>query len=287
MAGVSDIIRRHGVLTQLLIINCAVFVLMLVSNIIIRTGNVLPFDLLANLGLGARLEIWMQHPWTLLTYMFTHENFFHILFNMLWLLWFGYMFLEIRSPRQLVWIYIFGGLGGGLLYMGLYPLMPGFYGQLPILIGASASVMAIMAATAVLMPNYTLHLFFIGDVKLKWMAGAMIVLAFLGLGGGNAAGGIAHVGGVIAGLIAGVYIKKRPTRNANRIRRRNPFKGLDKDEIKKIHQRPIPHNPIENEQAAARRLDELLDKIHLSGFKSLTKAERAELEELSQKVGSK
>ncbi|MCM1005444.1 MAG: rhomboid family intramembrane serine protease [Prevotella sp.] len=283
MAGVVDIFRSYSVLARLVCANSLVFVLMMIFAIIEKSGGALPFSPILNLALAAPVQVWVHYPWTIITYMFTHENFFHILFNMLWLLWFGRMFLEVGSTKTLMWLYLGGGLGGGLLYMLLYPLLPGFYGAMPLLLGASASVMAIMAATAVLIPDYTLHLFFLGDVKLKWMAVAMILLAFLGLGGGNAAGGIAHVGGVLTGVIAGLNMKHRPAK-VHSVHRKNPFKNIDKSQIADIRQRPAAHNAAELEMADARRLDALLDKIHLSGFKSLTKAERAELEELSKRV---
>ncbi|MCM1319575.1 MAG: rhomboid family intramembrane serine protease [Muribaculaceae bacterium] len=284
MAGISDILRSHSALSRLLIINCVIFIFMMVCEIVSNVGGSSLFMAAqVNLALPASFIAFAQHPWTLLTYMFTHENFFHILFNMLWLLWFGYMFLAERSPRELVQLYLVGGLGGGLLYMALFSLFPGFYGS-TVLMGASACVMAIMTATAVLMPNYTLHLFFIGDVKLKWMAVAMILLAFLGLGGGNAGGGVAHIGGVIAGLCMGLYMKRNPAGAAHKQRRKNPFKHLNQTEINKIRQRQTPHNSPAKELSDAARLDQLLDKIHISGFKSLTKAERAELQDLSQKV---
>lgn len=284
MGGLGDIVRNHSVLSRLLIANCAVFVLMTVFAILnkcgIGTGD-MPVMLLA---LAAPTDVWIHYPWTLFTYMFTHENFFHILFNMLWLLWFGHMFMERGNARSLLRLYIGGGIGGGVLYMALYPLLPGLYGSLPLLMGASASVMALMSATAVLMPDYPLHLFFIGDVKLKWMALAMIVLAFIGLGGGNAAGGIAHAGGVVTGICAGMWMKRNPATAKSKIRkRRNPLKGMSESERRTLKQAGM-HNAAARERENAHRLDELLDKIHVSGFNSLTKAERMELEDLSRKV---
>lgn len=284
MAGVIDIIRRHGVLSRLVIINCAIFVFMLVCSIVSNvSGSMTIMQAEVALGLPASFSAFIYHPWTLVTYMFTHENFFHILFNMLWLLWFGYMFLERRTPRELICLYLLGGIGGGVMYMAFFNFLPELYG-VTILIGASASVMAIMAATALLMPDYTLHLFFIGDVKLKWMAVAMILLAFLGLGGGNAGGGIAHLGGVITGLAVGLYLKNHRANTYSRQRRKNPFKNLDPSDVSRMRQRNTPHNAPAREADKAERLDQLLSKIHISGYRSLTKAERDELKHLSETI---
>lgn len=281
MAGLADIIFNRRPLAWLMGVNAVVFFIMALCSIILKAGGSLPLHPAILLELPASLHAWLARPWTLFTYMFTHENFLHLLFNMLWLLWFGDILMHRIDSRRLVWLYIGGGLAGGVLYLALYPLMPGFYGGGALLLGASASVLALMSAAALLMPDYTLHLFFLGDVKLKWMALAMILLAFLGLGGGNAAGEIAHIGGVAYGLIAAALLRRAPARAPRRRepKRKNPFKDMEPRAV-----RTPAHNAPEREKADAARLDELLDKIHTSGFNSLTRAERAELEELSRKV---
>ena len=279
MAGIGDILRRRGPLAWLVGVNALVFMVMAVLAVIHKAGGPSYLHAALAVELPAQVEVWSRRPWTLLTYMFVHENFLHLLFNMLWLLWFGDILTRRIDNRRLVWLYIGGGLAGGVLYMLCYRLFPGFYSGGALLLGASASVLAIMTAAAVLMPGYTLHLFFLGDVKLKWIAVAMIALAFLGLGGGNAAGEIAHIGGVAYGLAAARLMRHPDKVKAREPKRRNPFKGMEQD------MRRFPaHNAEEREKMESRRLDELLDKIHTSGFNSLTRRERAELEELSRKV---
>lgn len=283
MVRIADIMRRHGLLAWLVGLNAVVFCFMALCAIVLKAGGSLPLHPALLLELPASAASWLARPWTLLTYMFVHENFLHLLFNMLWLLWFGAMFLMVGNGRRLLCLYLCGGLTGGVLYMALCPVLPGLYAPYSMLLGASASVLALMSATAVLMPEYKLHLFFIGDVKFKWMALVMIVLAFLGLGGGNAAGCVAHLGGVLYGLLAGFYFRHSPAaahKPACVVKRRNPFKG--RDFARDI--RPAAHNAIEREKADAARLDWLLDKIHTSGFNSLTRAEREELQALSRKV---
>lgn len=283
MVRIADIMRRHGLLAWLVGLNAVVFCFMALCSIVLKAGGSLPLHPALLIELPARAGLWLARPWTLFTYMFVHENFLHLLFNMLWLLWFGSMFLTVGTGRRLLCLYLCGGLTGGVLYMALRPLLPGLYAPCSMLLGASASVLALMSATAVLMPEYRLHLFFIGDVKFKWMALAMIILAFLGLGGGNAAGGVAHLGGVTFGLLAGSYFKHSPAatpKHRQNVKRRNPFKGHGFAH----NMRPAAHNAIEREKADAARLDWLLDKIRTSGFNSLTRAEREELQALSRKV---
>ena len=279
MGRTAEIFRGSRALMWLAGINAAVFLLMAALSFMQKAGVSLPLAPALLFELPDSARMWTNAPWTLVTYMFTHENFLHLFINILWLLWFGGILLQRLADRQLAWLYLGGGLCGGLLYMACHPLFPSFYGGPSLLLGASASVLAMMSAAALLMPDYTLHLFFLGDVKLKWMAVAMIVLAFLGLGGGNTGGEIAHIGGVAYGLMAALFLKRKKRQPRRREpRRRNPFRKMRSAA-------DVPaHNAVEREKSDSRRLDELLDKIHTSGFNSLTRAERTELEELSRRV---
>jgi membrane associated rhomboid family serine protease len=101
--------------------------------------------------------------WTIITYMFTQRGFFHLLFNMLWLYWLGLIFLDLLNKRQFIFTYLAGGLMGALLYLLAYNLLPVFSGTVErsILLGSSASVMAVVVATATLVPNFTIHLLFL------------------------------------------------------------------------------------------------------------------------------
>lgn len=280
MASVIDILKSRRLLAWTVGANALIFFVMCLAALAAKFGggmfNVLP----GLLVLPASFSGWLHRPWTLLTYMFTHADFFHLLFNMLWLLWFGFILLSRLEARRVAALYLGGGIAGGVLYMVGPYVMPGIYTYGSVLLGASASVLALMGAAAILMPDYRLHLFFIGDVKLKWMALVMIVLAFLGLGGGNAGGQVAHIGGVAFGCIFALAVRRGRSEligcaSNRRRKRKNPFEGMQSA------------NPVVQARINAERLDQLLDKIHLSGFNSLTAKERMELEELSKKVPSK
>lgn len=253
-------------------VNVGVWVLMAVCAMAVRLGSLWGVEVPGWLVLPASFPAWAHRPWTLLTYMFTHADFFHIFFNMLLLLWFGRLLSLSRSAKSMVWTYIGGGLAGGVLYMCVSAVWPTVFTPAGILMGASAAVLAVLAAATVLNPNMPIHLFFIGDVPLKWMALAMAVLSFLGLGGGNAGGEVAHIGGLACGVIVGVCLA-RPRRAP---RPRGPRFGtvISRDAADIIRQN----------RAEAARLDELLDKIHTSGYNSLTAEERRELDYLSKHV---
>lgn len=208
------------------------------------------------LTLPSLFPLFLSRPWTLITYMAVHFDVLHMLFNVLWLYWFGRIMLLSLSDRHLAVAFAGGGIMGGILFLISAALG---YGS-GWLCGCSAAVIAVMCATAIRLPDHPLHLFLIGEVKLKWVAAACCLLTFIG-GGGNQA---AHIGGLLWGVAFGIML----TRSGRRPRR-------DADRMVKV---------LKNRQDDIRRLDELLDKIRLSGYGSLSNKERKELNELSSRI---
>ena len=187
---------------RLILINCAVFVFVELVGVFLMLFNV-PYNPIAlYLSLPASFGALLYQPWSLITYMFMHAGIFHLLFNMLWLYWFGRLFLNFYSSKHLRGLYILGGLCGGLLYMISYNVFPYFEGSLDIatLVGASASVLAIVVATAVREPEFPVQFMFIGTVRLKYVALFMVLLDLMFMTSGNAGGHIAHLGGAAAGF---------------------------------------------------------------------------------------
>lgn len=255
-------------LAWLTAINVAVFLCCAVSAYLSTRGYT-GVSLLSLFALPSGIHSLLHAPWTPLTYMMTHIDIFHILFNMLWMWWFGEVLANTRTPAQVLWIYILSGLGGALFFL-LTAMVTTSGGST--LIGASAAVMGMMTVAAILSPDIEFRLFLIGNVKLKWLALVCVVLAFLGIGGGNAGGQSAHLGGVITGLCYALTVKYRHLLH----RPRRKAHSFDTSRIKMVAKAtPSDH----------RRLDELLDKIRLSGFDSLTKREQNELRFLSRKLG--
>lgn len=154
MAGVTEYLKRYSVLGWLVGANVAVFVVVGLSLVMARAG--LGIELDSFVTLPSVWEVFLREPWTLLTYMFVHTHPIHLIFNLLWLGWFGSMLLQSISQRSLLWLYLGGGVAGGLVYLIFAPHIQLFNGRL---LGASASVLALMAYAAVKMPNYRLHLF--------------------------------------------------------------------------------------------------------------------------------
>ena len=118
----------RDIVGRLILINCVVFVFVELVRIFLMLFNV-PYNPIASyLSLPASFVALMYQPWSLFTYMFMHAGILHLLFNMLWLYWFGRLFLNFYSSKHLRGLYVLGGLCGGLLYMISYNVFPYFEG---------------------------------------------------------------------------------------------------------------------------------------------------------------
>jgi len=231
-----------------------------------------------HLALTAYLPALLYKPWSLLTYMFLHRDFFHFLFNMLGLFWFGRIFEDFLNSRQFTFTYFCGGLFGAALYIIFYNIIPAFANAvyLSTLIGASACVMAIIVAAATLVPDYTLRLLLFGDVQLKFLALFYVLVDIISMAGSNAGGAIAHVGGALLGF---VYIKQLKAGN-------DWSKIFDKRKKLKVVRNPqtsgrSPSASSNYPDEAV--IDQILDKISKSGYDSLTRQEKEQLFKASNK----
>src|SRR3546814_2566405 len=106
---------------------------------------------------------------------------------MLFLFFFGRLLEEYIGRKKLISIYFLGGIAGGLLFIISYNLFPYLQDMVggAFLIGASASVMAILVASATLLPDYTFFLLLLGPVKLKYIALVLVIFDFLSIAGTN------------------------------------------------------------------------------------------------------
>jgi membrane associated rhomboid family serine protease len=227
-------------------------------------------------------------PWTIITYMFVHKDIWHVLFNMLWLYWFGIIFLEYLDQRKLVAVYLLGGISGSIVYILSFNIFPAFTGVVAdsVAIGASASVMAIVIAIAAYVPDYTVHLFLFGRVKIKYMALAIFVLTSVMDFSVNSGGKLAHFGGALFGYLYTLNLRQgrdigKSLNNAIDLLA-NILKPRKK--LKVTHKKPVTeyeYNKIKTEQQA--RINSILEKISKGGYDSLTKLEKETLFKESQK----
>ncbi len=238
----------------------------------------------------ANWEVFLHRPWTIVSYMFLHLDFWHLLFNMLWLYWFGKIFLEFLTNRHLLLVYFVGGIAGALAFMIAFNVFPVFSDHLngAIALGASASVLAIVVSISTLVPNYRLNLFLFGSVKLKYIMLATILMdVFMIPRGSNAGGHLAHLGGALAGAVFVLFLKQNVhLPSALTFKRFKPrMKKHSQKETENIYvQRPITDDEYNSQRAKMQeRIDTILDKISKSGYASLNKEEKELLFKFSNK----
>lgn len=281
----------------MIIVNVAIFVVMAVIMVVTRiSGFGEGWSVIhEQLQIPARFSEFVTRPWTLITYMFMHDltGILHILFNMLILYWFGRLFVEYLGSDKLVAVYLLGGIAGGVAYLLAYNLIPFFIAQTQTfrigMVGASASINAIVVATATLVPNYTFFLLFIGPVRIKYIAGVIVFLSFLGTVGDNAGGNVAHLGGALMGFIYMKQLQSGINWGSWITVTLDWFKDLFKEKPKvKVSYRKERHSRAKSgapEKAAytQEEIDRILDKISEGGYESLTKDEKEKLFNASKK----
>lgn len=280
---IKNSFKQGDILARLIYINLGVFILVKLVQVITYLGNVpgLYNQLIHLLAVPASLSELARKPWTLFTYMFLHEGFLHILFNLLWFYWFGKIFTQFLDSRKVVGVYILGGLTGAGLYILAFNVFPVFSPSLDISIalGASAAVLAIVIAISAYAPNFELHLMFLGPVKLKYIALVTVVIDVLSIASSNAGGHIAHLGGALYGYIFALQMRKGNdisegfTKVLASIG--NYFKPGKK--IKVTHRKKPPADDIQyntQKRQYQEEVDAILDKIAKSGYNSLSKEEK-------------
>ena len=187
--GIKNSFKQGTALTRLIYINIGVFLVIKILEVFFVLAGQRGFEqlLLPYVGVPALPERLLYTPWTIITYMFTQFGFLHLLFNMLWLYWFGSIFQNTFSSQKLTGVYLLGGITGAIIYMAAYALFPAFelerYQSWAI--GASASVMAIVFAVCTYHPNYKIYVFLIGPVKLIHLAIFTAVIDLLSIPSGT------------------------------------------------------------------------------------------------------
>lgn len=243
--------------------------------------------------LPASFERFICQPWTLLSYMFLHERIMHILWNMLALYGFGRIFLSFFSVRHFVGVYLFGGIMGGLFFMVAYNIFPHFADivENAYLIGASASVLAVVVASAVRSPNYVVNVVLLGSMRLVTIAVITVVVSLLLLASENAGGNFAHLGGAFAGWLFAFMLGKGKdvTSLINKVIdyfatlfKRRPSAAKAKFTYQKGGRAAdYEYNARKKENEA--EIDKILEKVKAGGYSSLTEEEKKRLFEASQK----
>jgi len=288
---IKSTFRKGNSLMRLIYLNIAVFIIVSVIGIIgfLVVNPEISNQTIRFISVPSSLNGLLVKPWTILTYMFVHKELLHILVNLLWLYWFGTIFLEYFDQKKLVAIYILGGLAGALAYVLSYNIFPAFAAvveeSIPLL-GASASVMAIVITIAAYVPDYTVMLFLIGRVKIKYIAIVIFRLTSFFDFSVNSGGKLAHIGGALFGYL--YTLNYRQGRDLGKWFNRiidSIVTFLKPSPKMKVTYRKqadeYEYNKIKSERQE--QINKILDKISKGGYDSLTKDEKDILFRESQK----
>ncbi|HOV70610.1 MAG TPA: rhomboid family intramembrane serine protease [Dysgonamonadaceae bacterium] len=278
--------KTGDVLRKLIFINILVFLLIKITGIFFTLFKIGDVDVLSYLAVPSEPTEWLKHFWTPITYMFVHEGFWHILFNLLWLYWFGQIFMQYFTGRTLGSLYILGGLAGALLYMIAFNTIP-YYVDMGAswMIGASAAVMAIVMAAAFYRPDVRLNLFLLGRIKIIYIALFAFILDFLSLNDiSNPGGHIAHIGGAIAGYIFAVQYKKGKditlwiSKLIDGLSNLFKKKKIGKKKMKVSYGRFESDSDYNyRKHKEQQEIDTILDKLKRTGYSGLTDEEKRKL----------
>ncbi len=309
----EDIKRQYSfgnMVTRLVIINVAVFVVINLIWVILRIGygwsddgmrvyeSIRQFFMLSSDWLHN-----LTHPWVFITSMFLHDGFWHILWNMLFLYWFGRIVGDFLGNHRVLPLYLLGGIVGGLAYFISVNLLPYGGNAVHYALGASGAVMAFVVAAGFISPDYYMRLLFLGDVKLKYIVAVLVFIDLIGMASNiNTGGHFAHLGGALFGWFF-VYQLRQGTDWSiwvnNLLDRIRHF--FDKLSTSRQSQGPrvTYRNPNRNRKTATRtkgkassdpqtashqeELDAILDKIKQSGYESLSEQEKEFLFNASKK----
>ncbi len=274
--------KNGGGLTKLIYINVAVFLLFILSVIFCKL-MLFDSEWLNYFKVPADLTRLITQPWTIVTYMFTHVSFLHLLFNLFVLFWSGKLFLHYFNQKQLVGLYIIGGLFGFIFFIVLCNIFPYFNQQIEnyYLLGSSSCALAIMTGVAAYAPNTEIRLTLFGRVKLKYLAliiGGLSLLTAVEQDTGN---DFDNLGGIVAGYIFAMNFKrgKDITRGINHFFDFCVDLFTRKTKFKVIHSKKPKTDADWNTQKKEEtdELDRILDKIKQSGYNSLTAEEKKRL----------
>lgn len=219
LQSIWDDVRREfsfgNMINRIIIVNVAVFLAINIIHVILKliygVANPTPPAYYQFFHFIAGSHDWLHsltRPWTLITHMFVHEGFFHLLWNMLYLFWFGRIFGDLLGDRRVLPLYILGGLAGFLAYFLAYNLTDLGEG-VSYIVGASGSIFAILVAAGIFAPDYSIRLFLIGSIRLKYIVFFAIMVQVIGLGQmPNIGGTFDHIGGIIMGFLFAFYLKR-------------------------------------------------------------------------------
>ena len=264
--------RQANIVEKLIYINVAVFAFTLLTTVFSNLFESQFNFIIKWFSLNSNFDFFITKPWTIISYGFLHADFIHILFNLIVLYYFGNLFIQYFTQKQLLTFYLLGTLFGGIFFLISYSYFPLLLNQNVPLVGASAGISAIIIGIATYMPNYQLKLRLIGFVKLWHLAAIYIALDVLQLAGNNAGGHFAHLGGALFGFL---YVNQASTTKTKSWFDIGSIFNFKKKPLKTVYKSKKTKNTKQaNTTYKQQKINVILDKISKSGYDTLSKEEK-------------
>ena len=270
--------KNFNVAEKLIAINLVVFLFFSLITFLFNTTALYDWFVLPK-----NLSEVIVKPWSVFSYSFLHLGFLHLVFNMVTLYYVSKLFLTRFSTKLFLNTYLLGALIGGLLFLISYNLFPVFSNQFTYLVGASASVTAILIFVCTSLPQMEVTIFTF-RIKL-WQIGVFFVLLdLIQIPNGNSGGHIAHLGGALFGYIYASQLKKGNDIAKGFEQLMNTimswFSFKKKSSLKTVHKtrsekRASGKTIHQKKRIQQEQIDAILDKISKSGYESLSKEEKA------------
>lgn len=262
--------KQANIVEKLIYIHIGVFILTSLLSVFSKQNE--SNIIIQWFSLNSDFDFFITKPWTIISYGFLHANFLHILFNSIMLYYFGNLFIQYFTQKQLLTFFLLGTLAGGFIFLLGYSYIPFLSNQAIPMVGASAGVSAIIIGIATYMPNYQLKLRLIGSVKLWHIAAFYIFLDVLQLSGNNAGGHLAHLGGAIFGFL---YVNQGSTTKLSFWDKISSFFASKRKPLKTVYKsKKTSTKKQANTTYKQQKINVILDKISKSGYDTLSKDEK-------------
>lgn len=236
----------------------------------ITEGNLFAWTI-KHFSLPISFTDFLSQPWSLFTHPFIYEGLFDIIFDCLWLYWFGNMLLNFLKNRHFLFVFFSGVALGALAYLGL--------GSIPFLANEpynhlntnSMGLAALISATTVLLPTYEVRLFLVGNIRLRLVAIIYLSIEFAFYAFSNRPAAVSYLIMILFGFFFMTALKKG--NDWSKI----ITKKSSRRSLKVVHTRtsaPFLGKKNTSDLPNQELIDQILDKISLNGYESLTSREK-------------
>lgn len=285
--------QDNNALTWLIIINSVLFVSLLFIKLVYQMSSdgglqVFQTQIADWVVLPAGGAKFLTRPWTLVTYMFAHDNLWYLISSLLWLWCFGYILQDLAGNNKLFPVYCYGGIIGGIAFLVAANLIPSIHAQIAQVsqTGAAASIVAIAIATTTLSPGYKIFQQLNGGIPIWVITLIFIAVDFSTVGIVNGAIAISHITAGLTGFVFTSQLKRGNDLGAWMTKFANWVNDLFNPEKKiasnQLHYRPTRKPYQKTLHFSQQKLDEILDKINRDGYHHLSEDEKEFLQKASK-----